>query len=128
MFKNNKKEIETARLHFEKKIKQKVLAHLRMNIFRKKLTRIKIELTEFIFQRKLKLKAFQILRSKVEKRKEINKICKIVKGTNFHSISEIMAHIPDSSLDENDLKLIFALNYSRKNLLQKYFKHFKRQL
>lgn len=127
MFKRNKMKLQKAKLHFENKLKRKVLNHLRMNYFQQKLKRIKIELIDFIVQRKIKLKIIQTLKSKVEKRKEINKICSVVKGTNHHSVSQFIAQIPESSLDENDLKLIFALNYSRKNLLQKYFKYFKRQ-
>lgn len=119
--------IEKAKIYFENRLKRKVLNHLRMNYIQKKLTRIKIELIDFISQRKIKLKIIQILKTKVEKRKEINKICSIVKGTNYHQVSQLIDHIPESSLDENDLKLIFVLNYSRKNLLQKYFKYFKRQ-
>lgn len=129
MFKTNKKEIQIAKLHFENKLKRKILNHLRMNNFREKLKRIKIELTDYIFQRKIKFKIFQILKSKVEQRKEIIKICKFIKGTNYQCVSQFIDAIPEfptvSNLDEIDLKLIFALNYSRKNLLQKYFNYFK---
>lgn len=127
MFGRNKMKTQTAKLHFENKLKSKILKNLRMNFLREKLTRIKIELVDFIFQRKIKLKIIKNLKTKVEKRKEVNKICGIIKHTNFRNIREFIDLLPVTILDENDLKLIFALNYSRKNLLKKYFKYFNRK-
>lgn len=115
---------QTAKNHFENKLKVKILNHLRLNCIRAKLKRIKIELVDFILKRKIQLKIIQNIKLKVEKRKEINKICGIIKVTNCQSIRQFIDQLPETNLNENDLKLIFALNYSRRNLLKKYFKHF----